>query len=97
MVKAKKHRTTTTTATTAPTIQALLDKAQTLLAQCDYPLALRFIQRILEQEPGNVKAREMKGVAEIESGDVDRAREVRLPVTVPYPLTSVARRRRFCA
>jgi Flp pilus assembly protein TadD len=66
-----------------PSIPALLAKAQDLLTQCDYALALRFIQRILENDPGNSQALEMKGFAEIETGDTDSARQVSHP---PEPL-----------
>jgi hypothetical protein len=60
-----------------PNVPTLLQKAQTLISQCDYPLALRFIQRVLEIDQSNLEAQELKGIAEIESGDVDCAKLVR--------------------
>jgi Flp pilus assembly protein TadD len=64
-----------------PTVQALLAKAQSLITQCDFPLALSFVQRILQNDPDNVKAREMKGILEIEFGELDKAREVSVSVS----------------
>ena len=61
----------------SPSISSLLTKAQSLVAQCDYELALRFIQRVLDIQPENVEAREMKGVVETETGDLIKAKEVR--------------------
>jgi hypothetical protein len=60
----------------APSIPALLEKAQELITQCDYELALRFIRRTLEQQPSNVEAKEMLGVCLLETGELDDAREV---------------------
>ncbi|KAF5367376.1 hypothetical protein D9758_003692 [Tetrapyrgos nigripes] len=59
----------------APSILSLLEKAQSLIVQCDYDLATRFIQRILEQEPSNVEAQEMLGVIQLETGDVEAAQQ----------------------
>lgn len=60
----------------APSIPALLEKAQTLLAQCDYQLASLFVKRILERSPENADAKEMLGVVQLESGELDSARQV---------------------
>lgn len=62
---------------TAPSIPALLEKAQSLIVQCDYDLALRFTTRILEQQPSNAEAKEMLGVVQLEMGEIDAARAVR--------------------
>ncbi|KAK0469663.1 uncharacterized protein EV420DRAFT_1297842 [Desarmillaria tabescens] len=59
-----------------PSISSLLEKAQSLVTQCDYDLARRFILRILETEPTNTEAQEMLGVVELERGDIDAAKRV---------------------
>jgi tetratricopeptide (TPR) repeat protein len=64
------------TPSNAPLIPSLLEKAQSLIVQCDYELALRFIRRILEQAPSNAEAKEMLGVALLEMGEVEGAKEV---------------------
>jgi len=68
-----------------PTTAALLAKAQELVVQCDYDLALQFVDRVLEREENNVEARELKGVVEMESGDVDKAKEIFLSLVPPSP------------
>lgn len=60
----------------SPPIPALLEKAQTLIVQCDYGLAERFVQRILEREPTHAAAREMLGVIHLETGELDLAKQV---------------------
>jgi Flp pilus assembly protein TadD len=67
--------------TAAPSIPALLQKAQALIVQCDYDLALRFTTRILQQQPSNAEAREMLGVIQLEMGEIDAARAVSLHST----------------
>lgn len=62
--------------TPAPSIPALLEKAQTFIVQCDYELASRFARRVLEHEPGNAEAKEMLGVTQLETGDIFAAKEV---------------------
>lgn len=64
-------------AKTEPTMAALLEKAQTLITQCDYPLALQFATRILEREPGHTEAREIVGVCYLEMGELEQAKKVR--------------------
>lgn len=59
-----------------PSIPSLLEKAQSLIVQCDYDLAQRFAQRILEREPRNVEAKEILGVTQLETGDIDSAKQV---------------------
>lgn len=61
----------------APSITSLLAKAQSLIEQCDYDLALRFISRILDQDPTNAEAKEMLGVALLETGEIEGAKQVR--------------------
>lgn len=59
-----------------PSIPALLEKAQELITQYDYELALRFVKRVLEQQPNDVEAKEMLGVCLLETGELDDAKEV---------------------
>ncbi|KZT51999.1 TPR-like protein [Calocera cornea HHB12733] len=67
----------------APTIEALVDKAQELVVQGDYDLARQFVDRVLERDGENVEARELKGVVEMENGDVDKAKEIFLSLVPP--------------
>ncbi|KAG1866213.1 hypothetical protein F4604DRAFT_2024862 [Suillus subluteus] len=57
-----------------PAISALLDKAQELIVQCDFPLARKFIERALVRGDGSVseknQAREMMGVVLLETGEL---------------------------
>lgn len=46
------------------------------MVQCNYDLAHRFVQRILEREPANAEAREMSAVIDLERGEIESAREV---------------------
>jgi Flp pilus assembly protein TadD len=65
-----------------PSIQPLLEKSQSLIVQCDYELALRFIHRILEQDAKNAAAKEMLGVALLETGEIEKAKLVRFSVYI---------------
>jgi Flp pilus assembly protein TadD len=67
---------TNSTAPKSPSIASLLEKAQSLVVQCDYDLAQRFIRRILEQQPTNADAKEMLGVILLEIGELSGAKEV---------------------
>ncbi|RPD60083.1 TPR-like protein [Lentinus tigrinus ALCF2SS1-7] len=69
----------------APSVPALLEKAQSLIVQCDYELAGRFARRVLEREPGNVEAKEMLGVTQLETGELDAARKTFLSLIPPHP------------
>ncbi|KAL1716055.1 hypothetical protein EV715DRAFT_255535, partial [Schizophyllum commune] len=60
----------------APTVEALLEKAQELIVQCDYELARKFIQRALEQRPDNAVAKEMLGVSHLELGELEQAKQI---------------------
>lgn len=64
------------TAAPAPSISALLEKAQSLIVECDYELALRFLRRILEQNQAHAEAKELLGVALLETGEIEKAKEV---------------------
>ncbi|KAL4248055.1 TPR-like protein [Abortiporus biennis] len=68
-----------------PSIPSLIEKAQSLIVQCDYDLARLFVQRILERESKNVEAREMLGVVQLETGDIGAARETFLTLVPPHP------------
>jgi Flp pilus assembly protein TadD len=68
---------TISTTSKSPSIAALVEKAQSLIEQCDYDLAHRFIRRILDQQPTNVEAKEMLGVLLLEIGEISGAKEVR--------------------
>lgn len=59
-----------------PSLPALLEKAQSLIVQCDYNLADLFIKRILEQDAKNAEAKEMLGVVQLETGELESAKEV---------------------
>jgi hypothetical protein len=63
-------------ATTPPSVPELFTKAQSLVEQCNYQLAARFLQRILETDAMHVEARELLGVVQLESGDLDAAQLV---------------------
>lgn len=65
-----------------PTVESLLDKAQTLVAQCNYELALAFLKRILEKDPSHVEARELLGLTLLETSDLDMATRVSTPFLV---------------
>ena len=64
-----------------PTIESLLEKAQELIVQCDYDLAGRFIDRVLNRAPDNAEAKEVLGVVQLETGLLDAAKQVCLHAT----------------
>ncbi|WRT69109.1 uncharacterized protein IL334_006093 [Kwoniella shivajii] len=63
---------------------SLIDKAHTLLAQSNFELAIKFLDRALELEPANLEARELVGIAELEAGDEERGREHLLHLLPPH-------------
>ena len=71
-----------------PTLEALLEKAQELIVQCDYDLAGRFIDRVLKRTPDNAVAKEMLGVVQLETGILDAAKQVCLHATFDVRLAS---------
>jgi len=64
-------------AATSPSVSSLLEKAQTLIVQCDYDLAKRFVERVLERAPGHAEARELLGVIQLETGGLEAAKKVK--------------------
>lgn len=67
-----------TSAPAPPSIDALLVKAQELIIQSEYALAARFAQRILDREATHLEARELLGMALLETGELEHAQQVRL-------------------
>lgn len=65
-----------------PTVEALLEKTQELIVQCDYNLAGRFLDRVLKRAPDHAEAKEMLGVVQLETGLLDAAKQVRLHVNL---------------
>ncbi|TCD69341.1 hypothetical protein EIP91_007897 [Steccherinum ochraceum] len=74
----------TSEAAEPPSIPALLQKAQSLIVQCDYDMARMFVQRILEREPKSAEAREMLGVVLLETGEIDAARQTFTTLVPPH-------------
>jgi hypothetical protein len=60
-----------------PTVEALLEKAQELIVQCDYDLAGKFVERVLKRAPDNVEGKEILGVVQLETELLDAAKQVR--------------------
>jgi hypothetical protein len=63
-------------ATPSPPISSLLEKAQSLIDQCDYDLARRFVERILERASAHGEARELLGIIQLETGELEAAKKV---------------------
>ena len=61
-----------------PSVEDLLAKARSLVTQCDYELAEKFVRRILEQKPSHTDGKELLGVIQIETGELEDAKEVLL-------------------
>ncbi|KAG8839221.1 hypothetical protein FRC18_000077 [Serendipita sp. 400] len=59
-----------------PSNAALYEKAQSLVEQCDYELAAKFLKRILEKDQTHVDAKELFGVVLLELGDLETAEQV---------------------
>ncbi|KIM33223.1 hypothetical protein M408DRAFT_326009 [Serendipita vermifera MAFF 305830] len=56
-----------------PSTSALYEKAQTLVEQCDYELAAKFLKRILDMESTHEQAQELLGVVLLELSDLSSA------------------------
>ncbi|KIR52584.1 hypothetical protein I315_04828 [Cryptococcus gattii Ru294] len=63
---------------------SLIDKAHTLLAQSNFELAIKFLERALEVEPTHAEAKELLGIAELEGGDAERGREYLIQLLPPH-------------
>ncbi|KAJ8461797.1 hypothetical protein ONZ51_g11309 [Trametes cubensis] len=68
-----------------PSVPALLEKAQELIVRCECELAGRFASRVLEREPGNVEAKEILGVVQLETGELEAAKQTFLSLIPPSP------------
>ncbi len=66
----------------APSVSALLEKTQALIVQCDYNLANKFVRRVLERDSNNAEAKEMLGVIQLEIGELEAAKQVRMSVLI---------------
>lgn len=66
----------TSSAKSGPSVDALYEKAQTLVEQCDYELAAKFLKRILDTKSTHLQAQELLGVVLLELGDLSRAEKV---------------------
>ncbi|KAF8529900.1 hypothetical protein JB92DRAFT_2782757 [Gautieria morchelliformis] len=71
-----------------PSIPSLLEKAQTLLTQCNYELAHKFLVRVLDHEPSHVSARELLGEVQLEMGELDAAKQTFESLLPPSPYAS---------
>jgi Flp pilus assembly protein TadD len=80
-IKNKKIKASSSTQETSvqkhesPSPAALLEKAQSLIVQCDYELAKRFVERALQPDLSNPIAREMLGIVELELGNIEEAKQ----------------------
>ncbi|KAI0264416.1 hypothetical protein BC834DRAFT_924633 [Gloeopeniophorella convolvens] len=68
-----------------PTVEALLEKAQELVVQCEYGLAGKFVERALQRSPENAVAKEILGVVQLETGLLDAAKQTFLSLLPPAP------------
>ncbi|KAF8656253.1 hypothetical protein AX16_002689 [Volvariella volvacea WC 439] len=81
----KAAKETSQKSTPSPSVPALLEKAQSLIVQCDFDLAEKFAQRILELQPSNAEAKEMMGVIKLEQGEMEAAKQAFLSLIPPSP------------
>jgi tetratricopeptide (TPR) repeat protein len=78
-----------------PSVDALLAKAQDLVVQCNYELALQFASRVLSRETNHADARELLGVCQLELGQIEDARKVRESVSFPCSVLPNSTRQTF--
>ncbi|KAL5526609.1 hypothetical protein ACEPAF_8333 [Sanghuangporus sanghuang] len=84
-IRSKKTSVSGTSENDGPSIEALFTKAQSLLTQCEYDLAQNFAFRILQRAPGNVEAKELLGVTQLEKGQLEEAKETFQSLLPPVP------------
>ncbi|GJJ08209.1 hypothetical protein Clacol_002417 [Clathrus columnatus] len=72
----RKAEGSTTPAKESPSIPSLFTKAQQLVTQCNYDLALKFLERILQQDAHFTNARELLGEVQLEIGEIETAKQV---------------------
>lgn len=93
MARSKKGGQSSTSSKQAPPPQSsnqphdaasLIEKAHTLLAQSNFELAIKFLERALEVEPTHAEAKELLGIAELEGGDAERGRECLIQLLPPH-------------
>lgn len=63
-------------ASSRPSAAALFEKAQSLVEQCDYELAAKFLKRVIETDGSHTQAKELFGVVLLELGDLENAQEL---------------------
>ena len=56
-------------------VSELLKKAESLFAECQFELAMKFYQRVLEIEPNNIQGLDGMGSLLLECGELDNAKE----------------------
>lgn len=71
--------------TEEPPLESLLEKAGELLIQTDFDLCARFLDRILRRSPHHFAAKELLGVLQLETGDIDAARSTFASLIPPSP------------
>ncbi|KZV68291.1 TPR-like protein [Peniophora sp. CONT] len=71
--------------TEEPPLESLLEKAGELLVQTDFELCARFLDRILRRAPHHAAAKELLGVLQLETGDLDSARSTFSSLIPPSP------------
>lgn len=69
-----------TAAGKAVDVPKLLAKCEELVGRFQYDLAIKFCERILEHEPQQLDALQMKATILIDAGETDQAKEVCQPV-----------------
>ena len=57
--------------------EALLERAEELVGACSFPLARKFVERVLERRANDPRALELLATIELELGESDAAKEVR--------------------
>ena len=85
-IKTKKAVASAAVSKEPPSIESLFEKAQSLVTQCDYDLAQKFTLRILERSSDHAQAKELLGVIQLEKGDLDDAKQVKMLINMQFVL-----------